>query len=129
MGQVRQAHRRRLNPEAQGGELPSVAEGLVRQGGGDGVRRLAKSKEVAGEINVSLRDVRKSHSGVESTFRQVRPNSEMRLGGWGQRSNTNDFGAIRVQSEVKTELSIKSKSDQEVRTLTLVPPPWSTVCR
>ena len=30
-----------------------------------------------------------------------------------QRSNTNDFGAIRVQSEVKTELSLKSKSDQE----------------
>ena len=44
----------------------------------------------------------------------------LRLGGWGQRSNTNDFGAIRVQSEVKTELSIKSKSDQEVRTLTLL---------
>ena len=37
----------------------------------------------------------------------------MRLRGRGQRSNTNDFGAIRVQSEVKTELSIKSKSDQE----------------
>ena len=46
----------------------------------------------------------------------------MGLCGWGQRSNTNDFGAIRVQSEVKTELSLKSKSDQEVRTLTLVSP-------